>query len=75
MQISHSHSVPNVSPLPLSSEMANTHSPSTASNPFYVTLYPMDIKTYLLRVEERKDCPYSGFNMPRRGGKLRMPNC
>jgi hypothetical protein len=33
---------------------------------FTVTLKPMQIRTFLLKVESRRNCPYTGFNIPRR---------
>ena len=53
----------------------NAATSSSGGDPFFITMYPMDIKTFLVRVIERQNCTYSGLNLPRRGGKLRIPNC
>lgn len=54
-------------------------------NPLYVTLFPMEIRTFLVRTRERTNCTYTGSNIfvptgsngpnGNRNNWRRTPNC
>lgn len=58
---------------------------SNGENPLYVTLFPMEIRTFLVRTRERTNCTYTGSNMFNPGSSpnstgnrnnwRRTPNC
>ncbi|CAG2183066.1 unnamed protein product, partial [Oppiella nova] len=46
--------------------LTSSESEYNINQTFIITLKPMQIRTFLLRVESRRNCPYTGFNVPRK---------